>query len=40
MLNAEPLVACRDSGEESEGEERHSTTKVIDGKIDNGDDYW
>lgn len=27
LLNAEPLVACRDSGEESEGEERHSTTK-------------
>jgi hypothetical protein len=29
LLNAEPLVNCRDSEEESEGEgERHSTTKV------------
>jgi len=27
LLNAEPLVNCRDSEEESEGEERHSTTK-------------
>ena len=33
LLNAEPLVNCRDSEEESEGEERHSTTKVIDGKM-------
>ena len=31
LLNAEPLVNCRDSEEESEGEGRHSTTKV---KID------
>ena len=29
LLNAEPLVNCRDSEEESEGEERHSTTKVV-----------
>ena len=28
LLNSEPLVNCRDSEEESEGEERHSTTKV------------
>ena len=29
LLNAEPLVNCRDSDEESEGEEKHKTTKVI-----------
>ena len=28
LLNAEPLVNCRDSDEESEGEEKHKTTKV------------
>ena len=33
LLNAEPLVNCRDSEEESEGEERHSTTKVNGEKI-------
>jgi len=27
LLNAEPLVNCRDSDEESEGEEKHKTTK-------------
>ena len=37
LLNAEPLVNCRDSEEESEGEERHSTTKVTDEMIDNAD---
>ena len=38
LLNAEPLVNCRDSEEESEGEERHSTTKVINDMIDKNDD--